>query len=155
MIVDAADRALARAALAWARELLAAREELSEFERDAVAVASNDRLLTARERGLICALIGVYRQRRARSRHVGALGERLDAVLLVERVIELDSRRYGHVRRHDLIDVDGNRFAWWQTRGPALRIARATRIDARVKGHTRLGRASVTVLTRCRPVAPS
>jgi hypothetical protein len=150
--VDAADRALACAALAWARELLGARQQLSNFERDAVAVASSDRLLTARERGLACALIAVYRRRRARSQHVGLPGQPLDAVLLVERVLESDSSRHGHVRRHDLIDVDGNRFVWWQTRGAPLPLARAIHLHARVERHTTFGRGNVTVLTRCHPV---
>ena len=82
----AADLALARGALRWARELLAAKPELSEFERDAVAVASSHTVVTRRERGLVCALIAVYRRRRLRSRHLGRIGEWLDAVVLVERV---------------------------------------------------------------------
>jgi hypothetical protein len=59
------DVAVATAALQWARELLAAKPRLSDFERDACLVASTDRLLTARERGLACALVAVYRRRRA------------------------------------------------------------------------------------------
>jgi hypothetical protein len=149
---DAADRALADAALGWARELLAARERLTEFERDAVAIATLDRLVTARERGLACALIAVYRQRRARSRHLGTPGQTLDIVVLVERVIDTRTRRHPRALRHDLIDADGNRLVWWHTRGPALATARAIHIRARVARHVRFGRANVTVLTHCHRV---
>jgi hypothetical protein len=146
----AADIALARGALLWARELLGAEAQLSSFERDAVAVATVQRLLTARERGLVCALIAVYRRRRARSRHLGQPGEWLDAVVAVEGITERPSTRHGTVRRHDLIDVAGNRLVWWQTRGAALAQGRAVHLRGRVERHTTVRGVRVTVLARCR-----
>jgi hypothetical protein len=148
----AADVALARGALLWARELLAAQARLSRFERDAVTVASVRFLLTARERGLVCALIAVYRSRRAGSRHLGRPGEWLDAVVMVERIAERPSTRYGTVRRHDLVDVAGNRLVWWQTRGAPLALGRAVHLRGRVERHTHVQSARVTVLARCRPL---
>src|SRR5215207_9840460 len=50
----AADLALAGGALRWARELLAAKSRLSQFERDAVAVTNTGTVVTRRERGLVC-----------------------------------------------------------------------------------------------------
>jgi hypothetical protein len=148
---DASARVLADAALGWARELLAAREQLSDFERDAIAVANVDTLLTARERGLICALIAVYRRRRARSRHLGHPGDWLDSVVLVERVADARSRRRGApMQRHDLIDIDGNRLVWWDTSGAQLPLGQAIHLRARVERHARFGRAAVTVLACCR-----
>jgi hypothetical protein len=148
----AADVALARGALLWARELLAAQARLSRFERDAVAVTSVRRLVTARERGLVCALIAVYRRRRAGSRHLGQPGEWLDAVVVVERIAERPSTRHGTVRRHDLVDVAGNRLAWWQTRGAPVALGRAVHLRGRVERHTHVRGAQVTVLARCRPL---
>ena len=98
-----ADVALARGALLWARELLAAQAQLSPFERDAVTVAGAGRLLTARERGLVCAMIAVYRSPRAR--HLGQPGEWLERVVVVERIAEQPSPRHGAVCRHDMVDV--------------------------------------------------
>jgi hypothetical protein len=147
-----ADAALARGALLWARELLAAEAQLSGFERDAVAITSVRRLVTARERGLVCALIAVYRGRRAGSRHLGEAGEWLDAVVLVERITERPSARHGTVRRHDLVDVAGNRLVWWQTRGAPLALGRAVHLRGRVQRHTHARGAQVTVLARCRPL---
>src|SRR3954452_5731711 len=83
----------------WPRRTATAPYALSDFERDATLVVS---LGAARERGLASALIAVYRRRRAGSRHVGRVGERLEAVVLVERVVDRPSRRHGSVRRHDL-----------------------------------------------------
>jgi hypothetical protein len=148
----ATDRALADAALRWARELLPRRERLTDFERDVAAVAALDRLLTSRERGLACAVIAVYRRRRSRSRHLGTPGAPLDTVVLVERIVDTRTRRNAELHRHDLIDADGNRLVWWQSSGPALPPGRAIHIHARVARHTRFGRANVTVLTHCHRV---
>ena len=83
---DRRDRALAAGALRWARALPMLKGELSQFEADALAVVESGSMNTRRDRGLICALIAAYRQRRARSRHLGRPGERLETVVLVERV---------------------------------------------------------------------
>jgi hypothetical protein len=148
----AADLALASGALRWARELLAAKPRLSEFERDAIAVASTRTVFTRRERGLVCALIAVYRRRRLRSRHLGRIGEWLDAVVLVERVVQKPSARHSVVTRHELVDVDGNRLVWWQTRGIPLPMGQAIHLHGRVERHTHFGRTAITVLARCRPL---
>jgi hypothetical protein len=146
----ATDRAIASAALAWARELLAAKPELSEFERDAIAVVSRGTVVTGRDRGLVCALIAIYRQRLQRSRHLGEVSEWLDAVVLVERHLERPSARHGTVCRHDLVDIDGNRLVWWQTRGTSLPAGRAVYLRGRVERHAHFGRTAITVLARCR-----
>jgi len=148
-----ADVALATAALQWARELLAAKAGLSEFERDATLVARAGRLLTARERGLACALIAVYRRRRAGSQHLGRPGEWRETVVVVERIVDRPSRRHGSVRRHELIDVGGNRLVWWQTSGAPLPRGRAVRVRGRVERHTRFGSMPVTVLARCKALS--
>jgi hypothetical protein len=145
----ARDLALADGALRWARELLAAQPRLSSFERDAVAVVGRPTVLTPRDRGLVCALIAVYRRRRLSSRHLGVVGGWLDAVVLVERLLEQPSTRHGAVTRHDLIDVHGNRLVWWQTGGEPLPVAQALHLRGRVARHTHFGPAEVTVLARC------
>ena len=48
---ERADRALADGALGWARALLAARRDLSPFERDAVAAVNGGSIQTRRDRG--------------------------------------------------------------------------------------------------------
>jgi len=147
---DAADRALAGGALRWARELLAAQPHLSPFEREAVITARRATIATARDGGLLCALIAAYRSRRARSRHLSEPDAWLEAVVVVERVLSKPSNRHGAVHRHDLLDVDGNRLVWWQTNGPPLPREQAIHLRGIVKRHTRFGARAVTVLSRCR-----
>jgi hypothetical protein len=147
---DRADRALAAAALRWARALLPTRSELSQFERDAVAAVTGRPVLTGRERGLVCALIAVYRQRRGRSRHLARPGGRLETTVVVERVTAQASRRHGTIYRCELLDADANRLMWWQTRGKPLRAGEVVRLAGRVQRHTRFGDTPVTVLSHCR-----
>jgi hypothetical protein len=107
-------------------------------------------VVTGRDRGLVCALIAIYRQRLQRSRHLGEVSEWLDAVVLVERHLERPSARHGTVCRHDLVDIDGNRLVWWQTRGTSLPAGRAVYLRGRVERHAHFGRTAITVLARCR-----
>ena len=147
---DRADLALADAALRWARELLPTRSELSQFERDALAVLTGAPVLTGRERGLVCALIAVYRQRRGQSRHLARPGARLETTVVVERVTGQASRRHGTVHRCELLDANANRLVWWQTRGEPLRAGEVVTLAGRVQRHTRFGTTPVTVLSHCR-----
>ena len=146
---DRGDRALANGALGWARALPALKDELSQFETDAVAAIESRSMSGRRESGLICALIAAYRQRRARSRHLAQPGQRLGTVVLVERVMPLRSERYGTVHRCELIDANVNRMAWWQTRGAPLRPAAVVSLEGTVERHTRFGTGAVTVLSHC------
>ena len=147
---DSADRALADGALGWARALLAARRDLSPFERDAVAAVNGGSIQTRRDRGLVCALIAVYRQRRARSRHLAHPGARIEVTVLVERVLTQRSERHGTVRRCELIDADANRLVWWQTGGAPLHRGEVVTLTGRVQRHTRFAVSAVTVLSHCR-----
>ena len=147
---ERADRALADGALGWARALLATRPDLSPFERNAVAAVRAGSILTRRDRGLVCALIAVYRQRRARSRHLADPGARVEVTVLVERVITQRSERHGTVRRCELIDADANRLVWWQTHGAPLHRGEVVTLTGRVQRHTRFCGTAVTVLSHCR-----
>jgi hypothetical protein len=148
---DRGDRALAAGALQWAGALVTLKPELSQFEADALAVVDSGSVQTRRERGLVCALIAAYRQRRGRSRHLGQPGEQLQTVVLVERVTPTPSARYGTVHRCELIDAEVNRLAWWQTRGEPLRAGQVLRLAGAIERHTRFGASAVTVLSHCTP----
>jgi hypothetical protein len=148
---DGSDRALAAGALQWARTLAALKPEPSQFEADALAAIGSRAVKTRRERGLVCALIAAYRQRRARSRHLGQPGERLQTIVLVERVTPAPSARYGTVHRCELIDAEVNRLVWWQTRGEPLQAGQVVRLAGLIERHTRFGTSAVTVLSHCTP----
>jgi hypothetical protein len=146
---DRSDRALANGALGWARALPTLKDELSQFETDALTVIESRRVNTRREGGLICALIAAYRQRRARSRHLAQPAQRLGIVVLVERVIPVPSERYGTMHRCELIDANVNRLAWWQTRGAPMQPGAVVSLEGTVERHTRFGAAALTVLSHC------
>ena len=93
---DAADQALAAGALHWAQALPLLKPNLSRFESDALAVIDSGAARTSRDRGLICALIAAYRQRRARSCHLAEPGQRLETIVLVEQARPVPSRRLRH-----------------------------------------------------------
>lgn len=120
------DRALASAALSWARALLPTKPGLTAFERDALAAITAGPTLARRDRGLICALVDVHRHQRARSRHVATPRTRVELAALVERVTPQPSARYGTVHRCELLDADANLLAWWQTRGALSGSARSS-----------------------------
>jgi hypothetical protein len=98
----------------------------------------------------VCALIAVYRQRRARSRHLARPGARIELTVLAERVVTQRSERHGTVRRCELIDADANRLVWWQTGGTPLVGGEVVALTGRVQRHTRFGATAVTVLGHCR-----
>jgi len=148
---DDSDRALAAGALRWADALPMLKPELSRFEADALAALAPGVPRGRREHGLICALIAAYRQRRARSRHLGQPGQRLQTVVLVERVTSAPSARYGTVHRCELIDAEVNRLVWWQTRGEPLQAGQVVRVAGLIERHTRFGTSPVTVLSHRTP----
>ncbi len=150
------DRALAEGALTWARTLLADTNTdtdtdtgSSAFERAAAAAAHGERL-DRRGEGLVCALVGVYRQRRARTLHLGTPGDPITISVLVERVTSRPSDRYGQIACCELIDRHVNRLLWWQTRGTALQPGQVVVLAGQVKRHDRRGASAITVLSRCR-----
>lgn len=145
-----ADRALANAALSWARTLLPTKPGLTAFEHDALEAITTGPTLARRDRGLICALVDVYRHQRARSRHLATPGTSIEVTAVVERVTPHPSARYGTVHRCELRDADANLLAWWQTRGTPLRVGEVVALRGFVERHTRFGRTAVTVLSHCR-----
>jgi hypothetical protein len=144
------DRALAAGALRWARMLWPTRPSLTAFEREVLAALGDDAHLGARERGLVSALLAIYRRRRARSRPFAEIGARVTVIVLVERTTAQASQRHRALCRHDLLDADANRLVWWQTAGAPLAEGRVVRLDARVRRHTTFAGRPVTVLSHCR-----
>ena len=107
-------------------------------------------MLASRELGLVCALVMVYRRRRASSHHLAQSGARVQVTVLAEKVTPQRSARHGTVHRCELIDAQVNRLIWWQTRGVALQRGELITLAGRVQRHTRFGAVPVTVLASCR-----
>jgi len=103
----------------------------------------------------VCALIGAYRQRRARSRHLGTPGRPIDVHDLVERDTTRSSRRCGQIVGYELIDRNVNRLLWFQTRGAELTAGQVVTLAGRVRGHEQHGRSKLTVVSHCRITTPT
>jgi hypothetical protein len=141
--------------MGWARELLPFKRDPSAFELDLVAAVAEP-WITRRERGLICAAVMIRRRdlarARARSRHQGRVGDKIEAVGLVEYVFARPSARWGSVHHAILRDLQGNRYRLWSSRPLPVEEHRAYRLSGRVTAHDEHRGERETVLTRCRAV---
>jgi hypothetical protein len=77
----------------------------------------------------------------------GAIGERLDLYLTVERTIELDGS-YGRSTMHIMRDDSGNLFVW-TTASKSWSAGTEHHIKGTVKDHRKYKNECQTVLTRC------
>ena len=75
--------------------LLPTKPAPSAFERAVLAVVSPGSMLAPRELGLVCALVMVYRRRRASSHHLVQPGARVRVTVLAEKVTPQRSARHG------------------------------------------------------------
>ena len=85
------------------------------------------------------------------SEYQGALGERLDLYLTVERTIELDGN-YGRSTMHLMRDDCGNLYVW-TTASKSWAIGSEHHIRGTVKDHRTYRNEKQTVLTRCTEVS--
>jgi hypothetical protein len=143
--------ARARDAIIWARTVLGTKTALSPWERDVIAATTDGHALGPRERGLVCALVAIYRRGRLRSSHLGHVGDAIEVTAVVHRSTPQASKRYETIHRYELIDAHMNRLIWWQTRGPELPVGRVVKLRGQVAKYTRFAGAATTVLTRCQP----
>ena len=85
------------------------------------------------------------------SEYQGALGERLDLYLTVERTIELDGN-YGRSTMHLMRDDCGNLYVW-TTASKSWAVGSEHHIRGTVKDHRTYRNEKQTVLTRCTEVS--
>ena len=82
------------------------------------------------------------------SEYQGALGERLDLYLTVERTIELDGN-YGRSTMFKFKDDYGNCFVWTTATTPGFKIGDKIHLRGTVKNHNMFKNERQTILTRC------
>jgi hypothetical protein len=140
-------------ALAWARENLALRKEIDNFQRRLVAVLAQDRL-TRRELATAAAAVHSYhgelrRQIAARQRlgeHIGGPGETVTASFRLRRATRVATAA-GPVNRHFLVDEFG-RLAMWDSRERVLAPGHH-RVRVTVARHVHVGERPLTILSSC------
>ena len=82
------------------------------------------------------------------STHVGAVGDRLDLVLTVTKIVELDNGFYGPKSMYIFEDKDKNIFVW-STTPRDLTIGTSYAVRGTIREHTVYKGAPQTILTRC------
>ena len=81
------------------------------------------------------------------SEYVGAIGERLELFLTVEKVIELDNN-FGRSSMHIMRDDCGNSYVW-TTASKTWPVGSEHHIKGTVKDHRKYRNQCQTILTRC------
>ena len=160
--VTDADREVARKALEWAREDLADRPGLSEFEHNMTTYAAGD-YLGAKGDGTLAYLPQAYlreqqraqrQQTAATSEYVGQPKERLKGLELEVTMTRFQPGNYGRDGYFitKLVDADGNQFLWYGSR--ELQAGSRYSMAGTVKRHEldRYTQAKTTVLTNCRQI---
>lgn len=84
----------------------------------------------------------------SKSTHIGAVGDRLDLVLTVTKIIELDNGFYGPKSMYIFEDKDKNIFVW-STTPRDLTLGSSYAVRGTIREHTIYKGAPQTILTRC------
>ena len=152
---DAEELAQATRAIAWA----AAFPARSDFEHNIQAIARSEEV-TQKTIGLAAAIFGAYERSEAReverrkklaelppSHHVGVVKARLELVLTVTRIVDLESQ-WGATHLHVLVDDAGNVFKWFAS-SERLDVGARYHVRGTVKGHGDYKGRAETTLSRC------
>lgn len=151
------DKAKAELALAWAREELAAKTKLSDYEHNLVALATGE-YVPERGEGYLASLIPAYMrameqkieyQRRQEiaqtSEHVGKIGDRMKMKLRVENIWYHEGD-YGTTYITKFSDENGNIIKWFGSY--ELDQGKLYEGTWRIKDHAEFRGAKETVVTR-------
>lgn len=158
--VTKADRQLAADALAWARDELADRDDLSEFDANLVIYANAD-YLGQKGDGLLAYLPQAYLRHQQRqkdqaaaasSEWVGEPKQRIKDLRLSVKAVYPRHNDYGEYYITRMVDADGNHFLWKGT--SELEPGETYTMAGTVKHHERDDRtnAKTTVITNCRGI---
>ncbi len=153
------DRDLANKALVWAREELAQRANLNDYEWNLVRVSEAD-TIEFRWIGYVASIMPAYlrenerKQENGTSEYVGEVGKRSEFQGLTVSNIIYREGNYGTTAIHKFVDVAGNCLTWFSSR-QSLELGETYSGKATVKKHDEFRGIKQTVLTRCKfePVA--
>jgi hypothetical protein len=151
---ESEDVAKADAVIAWAREVLPAKAEHSEFETMIVHHARFDMVGLRRGVGVMTAAITAYDRYKEQTAglegllalgYAGDPGERLELVCERKRSFSSETR-WGLMWKHIFCDTDGRQLVW--KTGKAIEETKV-KLKGRVKEHGEYRGIPQTVVTRC------
>ena len=164
-----ADAEKGKAALEYARAL-GARDDsttgnaraLSDYEQNLRLVGAQP-LVAGKHTGILASALPSYERhlgravertrREATSAHVGAVGDKVEWVLTVERVYDAETQ-YGAMHIHTMRDGDGHAIVW-RTNAKRLEPGTTYNVRGTIKAHNEFRDEKQTELTRCKVVAPA
>lgn len=150
----------AQAALDWARDELADRDDLNEYEYNLV-IAASQQATSEQKIGLVASLPQAHQRHlleqqladESNSTHQGEVGERLELTLTVTKRLDIEIAGYRSqypeiLKVHVLQDADGNVYVW-KTTSKKLAEHETYRLRGTVKSHDDYKGIPQTTLTRC------
>lgn len=153
------DREIAEKALTHAREVLAGRSDLNDYEFN-LYVATVQESVGMKLVGIAASLIPYYlrevermavreaeRKRAGASEYFGTEGKREDFYLTCTKVIPLEGN-FGTTFLHRFVTREGNTAKWFASVNPEMEIGKEYRVTATVKEHGEWKGFKETALTR-------
>jgi hypothetical protein len=150
---------LAKAAIEWCENLPDSEVENSEYLHN-IRIIARRGIIGAKQYGFAASIVSGYqrsltdalnREREAKERiisqHVGTIGKRDSFVVVVEKVLALESN-FGSSHLHMMKDDKGNSLKWFST-GKVFDIGVPLLIKATPKKHDEFKGIKQTILSRC------
>ena len=126
-------------------ENLPAGIEPVQLKWEDVAIVEED---TLKSQTLVRQVVNALIYEPSSSRYQGEVGERLDLVVTITKVVTLENGYYGTNVFHLMEDADGNEYCW-TTATCALVYGKCYSLRGTVKAHQNYKGKEQTVLTRC------
>ncbi len=148
-------------AIAWVRNELASKEDLSDYEHNLVTIFGTDDNtgdhFHVKHAGFVASALNAYQRdltdkalaENGTSEYQGEVGKRLDLVLTVKKRLEYQGFNYGDTLYITIMeDEDGNVYVW-KTSAKKLDEGEAYKVRGTVKAHNEYKGIAQTILTRC------
>jgi len=151
------DQTRAAATLAWARAL----PGRGDYEQSLRLVASQE-ACQPKHAGILASAVPAYerelgfavkRAARGPGEHYGAVGERYELTLTVEKVVPIEGGQWGPAVIATMRDAAGRCFIWRTTSSPGA-VGTTLALKGTVKKHSEFRGEKQTELTRCRVERP-
>jgi hypothetical protein len=155
--VSDSNRAIAKAAIMWAKELTDSQCQSSDYLHNLRTIAKNI-YVEPRHEGLAASIIAAYnrfqeiedkKRYSTISTHIGVIGNRQTFELTLERKFSFNGQ-YGTTYKLIFKDTLGNKVVWSTSNGYSLEEGKTYSLIGTVKAHSEYNSVSQTEITRCK-----
>ena len=147
--------------IAWVRNELASKEDLSDYEHNLVTIFGTDdntgNHFHTKHAGFVASALNAYQRHltdkalaeNGTSEYQGKIGERLDLVLTVKKRLEYQGFHHLDTLHITIMeDEDGNVYVW-KTSAKSLDEGETYKVRGTIKAHNEYKEIKQTILTRC------